>query len=773
MNALEGRQQTTRGIWLAKSSKIPSPVTLIMDLEGSDGRERGEDDTSFERQSALFALAISDILLVNMWAKDVGREAGAGKPLLRTIFQVNLKLFQPSPKRHKTILLFVFRDRTKTPLDKLIATWENDLDKIWEGVTKPPGAEDAAFSDYFEVKYAALSNFEEHPEEFAAEAVMLRKKFVEDGDPDESYIRITDNKLPGHTLALSMAKVWEVVRSHKDLNLPAHRVMVSEIRCKEIEQEVIDALEAGALTSNWQSDVVSWPELKRLAAKDSLECFGAKAGTLRDACLSKYDEEALYFDHAVSAAKRAELSSHIDALMLPLYSVQLAIVSAYALETFILHMQLDPGPGETFVGRVDKYIGEAVEQFVEGTADVAIPGAEYDDVTHKAKAQLIEELKAHSNHVKEERAAHALSACEKTAKTALSPAAVSLFETPPADLWQRLSSILEQQLSRSKSQLSGLLEGYGLGAEELGMLEDQLESSIRTQLMSHAHEAANTALSRVKDRFNETFQRDESGMPRSWTPSVDVGAVAATARKAGASLLSNLCFARLDGKRTAQPSEGMVESALLAVAGGESSTQVSLDLLTVAEWPRVEKEDVLLTPAQARSIWRQFVSDSALSVQQALATQEATRAARNRAPPMWAIFAMIVLGFNEAMAVLKNPLLLLMLAVLFLFSKTVYEELEVENEMSRGLLPGTLALSAKFWPVVRRVAQKSIESAKHFLQDGPSSAAEKDLSSSAGSSSISNNRICKDAQDNDGLRSRRPGKSLEMTSMAGGSSKDD
>ena len=65
------------------------PQTLVMDLEGSDGRERGEDDTSFERQSALFALAAADVLLVNMWAKDIGRETGAGKPLLRTIFQVS------------------------------------------------------------------------------------------------------------------------------------------------------------------------------------------------------------------------------------------------------------------------------------------------------------------------------------------------------------------------------------------------------------------------------------------------------------------------------------------------------------------------------------------------------------------------------------------------------------------------------------------------------------------------------------------------------------
>ena len=88
MDALCGRQQTTQGIWLARAAKVEEPLTLVLDLEGSDGHERGEDDSSFERQSSLFALALADVLLVNMWAKDVGREAGASKPLLKTIFQV-------------------------------------------------------------------------------------------------------------------------------------------------------------------------------------------------------------------------------------------------------------------------------------------------------------------------------------------------------------------------------------------------------------------------------------------------------------------------------------------------------------------------------------------------------------------------------------------------------------------------------------------------------------------------------------------------------------
>ena len=84
-----------QGIWLARSSKISEPTTFVMDLEGSDGRERGEDDTNFERQSALFALAVADVLLVNIWCHDIGREHGSGKPLLKTIFQVFGMCTQP------------------------------------------------------------------------------------------------------------------------------------------------------------------------------------------------------------------------------------------------------------------------------------------------------------------------------------------------------------------------------------------------------------------------------------------------------------------------------------------------------------------------------------------------------------------------------------------------------------------------------------------------------------------------------------------------------
>ena len=66
---------------------------LIMDVEGTDSRERG-DEQDFERRSALFSLAISEVIIVNLWEHQVGLYQGANMGLLKTVFEVNLQLFQ-------------------------------------------------------------------------------------------------------------------------------------------------------------------------------------------------------------------------------------------------------------------------------------------------------------------------------------------------------------------------------------------------------------------------------------------------------------------------------------------------------------------------------------------------------------------------------------------------------------------------------------------------------------------------------------------------------
>ena len=96
----EDRRQTTKGIWMSKNkkgkgeseAKSMADNILVMDVEGTDGRERGEDQ-DFERKASLFALATSEVLMVNIWEHQVGLYQGANMGLLKVVFEVNLELF--------------------------------------------------------------------------------------------------------------------------------------------------------------------------------------------------------------------------------------------------------------------------------------------------------------------------------------------------------------------------------------------------------------------------------------------------------------------------------------------------------------------------------------------------------------------------------------------------------------------------------------------------------------------------------------------------------
>lgn len=65
--------------------------------------------------------------------------------------QVNLKLFAPEPNRRRTVLLFVIRDKSKTPLSKLVEVLSEDVHKMWDTISKPPQYADSKIDDFFEV----------------------------------------------------------------------------------------------------------------------------------------------------------------------------------------------------------------------------------------------------------------------------------------------------------------------------------------------------------------------------------------------------------------------------------------------------------------------------------------------------------------------------------------------------------------------------------------------------------------------------------------------
>ena len=116
---------------------------------------------------------MAQVFIVNIWEHAIGLYHGANLSLLKTVFEVNLSLFQKqgSPK---TLLLFVIRDFVgKTPTESLFKTLTEDLNNLWKTIPKPASCEDSLFTDFFDVDFVTLCHKILQPDLFKEELLAL------------------------------------------------------------------------------------------------------------------------------------------------------------------------------------------------------------------------------------------------------------------------------------------------------------------------------------------------------------------------------------------------------------------------------------------------------------------------------------------------------------------------------------------------------------------------------------------------------------------------
>lgn len=169
--------------------------------------------------------------------------------------------------------------------------------------------------------------------------------------------------------------------------------------------------------------------------------------------------------------------------------------------------------------------------------------------------------------------------------------------------------------------------------------------------------------------------------------------------------LSVIVAIRLDDK-----SDRIEDILNTALADGpkvqQRSIAASTDPLVSSTWEEVPPKDTLITPVQCKSLWRQFKTETEFAVTQAISAQEAYKRSNSMLPPPWAIVTIAILGFNEFMVLLRNPLYLLVLFVIFLLSRVLWVQLDISREFRNGTFSGLLSLSSKFLPTTLNLLKK-------------------------------------------------------------------
>ncbi|KAJ3860174.1 RHD3/Sey1 [Lentinula novae-zelandiae] len=629
------RQQTTKGIWMCRGKDMN---IMVMDVEGTDGRERGEDQ-DFERKSALFSLASSEVLIINLWEHQVGLYQGANMGLLKTVFEVNLGLFGGKKAQDgtngRTLLLFVIRDHIgTTPLANLQATLTADLQRIWDSLSKPDELKDRQLTDYFDLGFTALPHKILATDQFELETRNLRGRFVDKTKSDYLFKPIYHKRIPADGVAFYMENIWEQVQSNKDLDLPTQQELLAQFRCDEIS--------AVALTEfNEQAK----PHKRPIEAGKVVEGLGAMMRSWRTVALERYDRDASRYHEGVYKRKRADLIVSLDATLSPLFLGQLKNLHKACLGAFKKDI-LEGMKGEeyNFADVVSKAKAKCDNRFTTGAKESVVDDSEEGKTEWNWEEELEllrEEVQSVADQCRKDETKKMVNTIERNFKKQISePIELALNKGSP-NMWDEVLQAFRQTLDKAESTYLIKATSFNCTEEEnaysLAALRRRAWKALRSKIDEQT--ADSVFVGRLRAHFEERFRYDEQGVPRVWKPEDDIDGVYRKAKEQTLELIP--LYSKI------VPLDSSVAYVLPPDAISSSDSGSSLE-----EAFDFESSLVVFSETKALDLAAKFRKDADLAYVEAKRSTVSSVAQI----PFWMYGVLLVLGWNEFMMVLFNPI---------------------------------------------------------------------------------------------------------------------
>lgn len=325
MNEEEGNKQTTQGIWMSVN---PNLKTIVIDCEGTDSKERGEDRHHFEHCSSLFALAMADILIMNMWTQDVGRYTASNYGVLKMVFQMNLKLFTQDCAKKILIVLRDY-DEKRYKKDKFERQILDDIDKIWEDIKKPANLLDSKPGLFFDFEFITLPHKIYREVEFDEQVSILRDRF--DSENKDYLFKHTNLKqnVPVDGYTSYSLQIWDTIIHEKDLNIPGQKEMIAIFRCGEIKQEALNNIKPKLF------------DLIEESRKAKIDKFNERVKSLYDTALEEYDRQAINYLEKIYLDIKNSLSLSLINELFFVFSNQVARMIPIAIKMFTRELEIE------------------------------------------------------------------------------------------------------------------------------------------------------------------------------------------------------------------------------------------------------------------------------------------------------------------------------------------------------------------------------------------------------------------------------------------------
>lgn len=665
------RQQTTKGIWLAHSPSVSNSVSdrltvlqsniLVMDVEGTDGRERGEDQ-DFERKAALFALATSEVLIVNLWETQVGLYQGANMGLLKTVFEVNLSLFGKakleSHSDHKVLLLFVIRDHLGvTPKDSLAATITQDLLKIWDNLNKPADVAHLAFHDFFDLAFHTLSHKVLQNDKFLKDIELLGNRFIDASDEDFLFKPFYHHDIPIEGWTMYAESCWDQIDNNKDLDLPTQQILVAKFKCDEI------------VSSCYEDFLLEFDDLKAHALAESSNDFKIAGQALVDCKnrhLTTYDSLASKYNSSIYEQRRQVLTEKLNGKLGELVTVYSKRLLADSIKTFTAGLGKKTR-GVSFTETVSNLTDSLTSAFAESLAFLSLNGelntnefAETleDEVSKLVAKQQIIELNA------------IISKFLRKLNNALSSTILDEVSKPSEATWdhimQHFNNFHSEFLTKHTTDEGTVDFGVGAPATVNEITLKTVEYRAWTTLddLIHKYFSKQNVFNVLKDRFDDKFRYDQNGVPRLYQNAKELEAAFGESKAFALKAFSTLTAAKYSDGSEVKPKVNLTDKNLKrkyeTVTLENQNEEVDSESDDDQDLERIKAFSEVLSEKDKEEVMAKFKKETdAMFVETKRSImQHVTQI------PYYIYLVILVLGWNEFMAVLRNPFFFTLLVIL-------------------------------------------------------------------------------------------------------------
>ncbi|MCJ1423322.1 Dynamin-like GTPase that mediates homotypic ER fusion [Sticta canariensis] len=695
------RRQTTKGIWMSKNkrdhadgeAKKMADNILVMDVEGTDGRERGEDQ-DFERKSALFALATSEVLIVNIWEHQVGLYQGANMGLLKVVFEVNLELFLKDKKSNpRSLLFFVIRDHLgSTPLANLRNTLIQDLTRIWSGLSKPPGMEKSKIEDYFDFAFSALPHKILQPERFVSEVAKLGTRFREGHrDPRRDVLRDQEydggvflseyhRRIPADGFSIYAEGVWDQIVNNKDLDLPTQQELMAQFRCDEISRDVLVGFDEMIIPfENKQAEGI------RLGTPEVLGGLGAAMRTARMKTVKSFETEASRYHRGVYGRKRTELEGKIDGRLKVLFQGQLSAAHKSGVHAFSEAVSVAVKAGQKkgasydFAEIVDREKKSALSRYEKEARGVLVEGASWSN--YKQELSLYQkDLNEVSGRLRREEMRRLATRVERWVRSRLGESVGLEFnalgsgrggsgapetgEKPNTEkeIWDRIWSVFTKTVQEAERRFTDRARSFDASSAEVDVglwrLRRKSWGVLRAKIEEEMMEG--NLLLKLRENFEDKFRYDEAGVPRIWRPTDDIEVIYKKARESTLTLIPLLSRFQSSHASTPPPLEDWIGDAPSSVTPADEEDLAPIGGVDEDEGKSLEEEMTILSDTKRQDVTVRFkkTADGVYVEAKRSAIGGMTQV------PLYFYGLLLALGWNEIVAVLRNPVYFMFLIML-------------------------------------------------------------------------------------------------------------